>query len=58
MIMMLLDHYIYLFDKRLAILIKFEKNKITMSLMMKDTQLLKNYNKIWKKNWKINENRP
>ena len=28
---------------------KFDKNKITMSLMIKDTQLLKNYNKIWKK---------
>ena len=28
---------------------KFEKNKITMSLMIKDIQLLKNYNKIWKK---------
>ena len=26
------------------------KNKITMSLMVKDKQLLKNYNKIWKKN--------
>ena len=25
---------------------KFEKNKITMSLMIKDIQLLKNYNKI------------
>ena len=25
------------------------KNKITMSLMVKDKQLLKNYNKIWKK---------
>ena len=24
----------------------FEKNKITMSLMIKDIQLLKNYNKI------------
>ena len=33
------------------------KNKITMSLKVKDKQLLKNYNKIWKKNWKINENR-
>ena len=29
---------------------KFYKNKITMSLMIKDIQLLKNYNKIWKKN--------
>ena len=26
------------------------KNKITMSLKVKDKQLLKNYNKIWKKN--------
>ena len=29
---------------------KFDKNKITMSLMIKDIQLLKSYNKIWKKN--------
>ena len=35
---------------------KFDENKITMSLMIKDKQLLKNYNKIWKY-WKINENR-
>ena len=28
---------------------KFDKNKITMSLMVKDMQLLKSYNKIWKK---------
>ena len=35
---------------------KFDKNKI-MSLMIKDMQLLKSYNKIWKKNWKINEYR-
>ena len=28
---------------------KFDANKITMSLMVKDKQLLKNYNKIWKK---------
>ena len=28
---------------------KFDENKITMSLMIKDKQLLKNYNKIWKK---------
>ena len=26
------------------------KNTITMSLMVKDKQLFKNYNKIWKKN--------
>ena len=36
---------------------KFDKNKTTMSLMIEDIQLLKSYNKIWKKNWKINENR-
>ena len=35
---------------------KFDENKITMSLMIKDKQLLKNYNKIWKKKRKINEN--
>ena len=28
---------------------KFDKNKVTMSLMIKDIQLLKKYNKIWKK---------
>ena len=28
---------------------KIDKNKITMSLMVKDMQLLKSYNKIWKK---------
>ena len=28
---------------------KFEKNKITMSLIVKDKQLLENYDKIWKK---------
>ena len=28
---------------------KFDKNKITMSLMVKDKQHLKKYNKIWKK---------
>ena len=28
---------------------KFDKNKITMSLKVKDQKLLKNYNKIWKK---------
>ena len=49
MIMMLLDHYIYLFHKRLDILGNLRKNKITMSLMIKDIKLLKNYNKIWKK---------
>ena len=29
---------------------KFNESTITMSLMGKDKQLLKNYNKIWKKN--------
>ena len=29
---------------------KVDKNKMTMSLMIKDTQFLKNYNKIRKKN--------
>ena len=29
---------------------KFEKSKITMSLMVKDKQILENYNKIWEKN--------
>ena len=28
---------------------KFDENKIKMSLMIKDKQLLKNYKKIWKK---------
>ena len=28
---------------------KFDENKITMSRMIKDIQLLKSYNKIWKK---------
>ena len=49
MIMMLLDHYIYLFHKRLDILINLKK-KITMALMVEDKQLLENYKKIWKKN--------
>ena len=33
------------------------KNTITISLKVKDKQLLKNYNKISKKNWKINGHR-
>ena len=28
---------------------KFGENKITMSLMVKNKQILKSYNKIWKK---------
>ena len=31
---------------------KFDKNKIAMSLKVKDKQLLENYNKIWKKKLK------
>ena len=53
MITMLLDHYIYLFHKRLDILVNLRKNKITLSLMIKDIKLLKNYNKILKKIEKI-----
>ena len=43
MITVLLDHYIYLFHKRLAILTNLIKYK----------QLLKKYNKIWEKIEKI-----
>ena len=32
---------------------KFDENKITMSLMIKDIQLFKRYNKIWKKTEKL-----
>ena len=45
---------LYFFLSQTGYVNKFDKNKITMSLMVKDTQLLNNYNKIWKK---INENR-
>ena len=31
---------------------RFDKNKITMSLMIEDIQIFKKYNKIWKKNEK------
>ena len=31
---------------------KFDENKIAMSLMIKDKQLSKNYNKIWRKKMK------
>ena len=37
--MVLLDHYIYLLHKQLDILINLKKNKITMSLMIKDIQI-------------------
>ena len=49
MIMVLLDHYIYLFiSKTTGYINKFDKNKI-MFLMIKDIQLFKKYNKIWEK---------
>ena len=42
---------LYLFISQMTGYInKFEKNKITISLMIKDLQLLKSYNTIWKKN--------
>ena len=44
---MLLDHYTYFFQTT-GYINKFDKNKITMSLMVKDMQLLKSYDKIWK----------
>ena len=49
MITVLLDHYILFISKTTGYINKFDKNKITMSLMIKDIQLLKTYNKIWKK---------
>ena len=32
---------------------RFDKNKVTISLMIKDIQLLKNYNKLWQNNEKL-----
>ena len=44
---------LYLFlSQTIGYINKFDKNKITMPLMMKDIQLLKNYNEIWKKKLK------
>ena len=41
---------LYLFlSQTIGYINKFDKNKITVSLMIKDIQLLKSYNKIWKK---------
>ena len=41
---------LYLFiSQTTGYIIKFEINKITMSLIVKDKQLLENYNKIWEK---------
>ena len=59
--MILLDHYLQNFLKRLANKFKDKKTRIittTMSLMVKDKQLFKNYNKIWEKNSKFNEKKP
>ena len=45
---------LYLFmSKTTGYINKFDKNKIAMSLMIKDIQILKNYNKIWKKKEKL-----
>ena len=47
---MLLGHYLQDFQKWLVILEHLMKIKtITMYVRVKDKQLLKNYNKIWKK---------
>ena len=48
MITVLLDHYILFISKTTGYINKFGKNKI-LSLMIKDIQLFKKYNKIWKK---------
>ena len=36
---------------------KAKTTTATISLMVKDKQLLKNYNKIWGKNWKVTEDK-
>ena len=48
-IIMLLDHCVYLFRKQLDILIYMKKNKLTMTLMVKDKHFLENYKKIRRK---------
>ena len=35
---------------------KFDEN-VTISSRVNDKQLLENYNKIWEKNWEVNEYR-
>ena len=47
--MMLLDHYVSILSEMTSYINEFNENKITMSLKIKDKQLLKNFNKIWKK---------
>ena len=50
MIMMLLIRPLYLFiSQTTGYINNLEKNKTTMSLMVEDKQLLKNYKKKWKK---------
>ena len=48
-IIILLDHCVYLFRKQLDILIYMKKNKLTMTLMVKDKHFLENYKKIRRK---------
>ena len=50
--MMLLDHYASTNDY----VKKFESN-LTMSCKISDKELLKKYDKIWKKKWKTTENK-
>ena len=50
MIIMLLDHCVYLFRKQLDIMIYIKKKKkLTMTLMVKDKHFLENYKKIRRK---------
>ena len=50
---MLLDHCVYLFRKQLDILIYMKKNKLTMTLMVKDKHFLGYYKKIRRKTEKL-----
>ena len=42
-----------LFSQTTGYINRFDKNKVTISLMIKDIQLLKNYNKLWQNNEKL-----
>ena len=47
---MTINRPLYLFlSQTTGYIDKFDKNKIAMSLMIKNIHLLKSYNKIWKK---------
>ena len=46
---MLLDQLYLFLSQTIGYINKLDKNKITMSLMIKEMQLLQSYNKIWKK---------